>query len=153
MPLYQFGRFLFVRCSVCYFMFNRLHVDLRSFYIVPGNLLRFCTQVRRIHAAGNLLYQSINMSIKRHVCPYLIGPMKSKWTSLFVCFCLWIVIILNHWVLFSTVTGHLAAVNSSLFVCISFVSFGHQNSFADAVLLLISGWPLCNSVITVRRKA
>ena len=79
--------------------------------------------------------------------------MKSNWISSFGA--------LNGGKQFCSVLGifgsrflpeRLHGIQLSHFLCIASDSFDHQKCFAAIVILLMVGWPLCSSVMTVVRR-
>ena len=94
-------------------------------------------------AAGHLLYLSMESKIKNLRFWSEIGPTKSNWISSFGTF--------SGGRLFCSVLGMLSlmffpenlhGMQLSHFRCIASVNLGHQNCFADKVILLMAGCPL-----------
>ena len=104
-------------------------------------------------AAGDLLYLSMESRIRNLRFWSVIGPMKSNWISPFGA--------PNGGKLFCSVLGMLGllllpeslhGMQWSHFCCIASVNLGHQNCFADRVILLMAGCPFCNRLLTVVRR-
>ena len=59
----------------------------------------FLVGVPQKHAAGHLLYRSIDTSMKNRFCLNLIGPIKSNWISWFVLLvgCKQLISVIGNW--------------------------------------------------------